>query len=114
MALRERIPLGVLTADQSVKQRGVMMTLSRRALAVTFRLLIPDLYLSASQTEPPPARTGPPEITMSLAEAVRMGLENNLDVRVASKTPLIREQDTLIQNAAFDPNLRFFGEKQDN
>jgi len=89
-----------------------MMTLSRRALAVTFGLLIPVFYLSASQTETPPAPTGPPEITMSLAEAVRMGLENNLDVRVASKTPLIREQDTLIRDAAFDPNLRFFRQVQ--
>src|SRR4029434_2893852 len=114
MALRSCIPVRVLTADQSIKQRGVMMTLRRRALAVTFGLLIPVLFLSASLAQTPPAQTGPPAITLSLADAIRMGLENNLDVRVASKTPLIREQDVLIQSAVFAPNLRFFAEKQDN
>ena len=90
------------------------MTLSRRALAVTLGLLIPVLFLSASQAETPPAQTGPPKITMSLADAVRMGFENNLDVKVARFAPMVREQDILIQDAAFDPNLRFFAEKQDN
>lgn len=90
------------------------MSLSRRVLAATFGLLLPVSSLWASQAETPPAPAGPPEITLSLADAVRMGLENNLDVRISSKTPLIREQDVLIQSAVFDPNLRFFAEKQDN
>lgn len=70
-------------------------------------------------TPPQPAapqqqETGPPPIPLSLSDAIKMGMENNLDVKVAEKTPLIREQDILVQEAAFDPNFRAFAEKQDN
>lgn len=91
-----------------------MMILSRRTLAVTFGLLIPVLFLPASQAETPPAPTGPPAITLSLADAVKMGLENNLDIKVAKQTPLIREQDIIFQEAVFDPNFGATAFKSDN
>ena len=55
------------------------------------------------QAGPPP----PPPMTMSLADAVRMSLQNNLDIKVAEKTPEIRQQDVIFQDAVFDPNFGF-------
>ena len=42
-----------------------------------------------------------------------MGIDNNLDIKVASYTPQLREQDTVVQEAAFDPNFGFFAQKED-
>jgi len=57
--------------------------------------------------------TGAPPMELSLAEAVRMGLENNLDIRVANYNPQISEQTLLVRDAVFDPNFGFLYQKQD-
>lgn len=57
--------------------------------------------------------TGAPPLQLSLTDAVRMGLENNLDIRVANKNPQISEQLLLVQDAVFDPNFGFLYQKQE-
>lgn len=62
---------------------------------------------------PPPApeslATGTPslhgELRLSLADAIRMGLENNLDVEIERHGPLIAEEDQEIAWGAYDPEL---------
>jgi len=68
----------------------------------------------AQEATPPGAPVGPPPSQISLSDAIRMGMENNLDVKVASVTPRIREQNILLREAAFDPNVRIFAEKRDD
>jgi outer membrane protein TolC len=45
------------------------------------------------------------ELRLSLDEAIRMGLENNLDVEVERHGPLIAEEDESIAWGAYDPEL---------
>jgi outer membrane protein TolC len=67
----------------------------------------------ARQETPLPAELGPPPIMISLADAVQMGLKNNLDIKVARYNPRIREQDIYFQEAQFDPNLGIGAEHDD-
>jgi len=48
-------------------------------------------------------RAKPVEIRLSLEDAVRMGLENNLDIRVSRLDDDIRERELIIAKATFDP-----------
>ena len=48
-------------------------------------------------------RPKPVEIRLSLEDAVRMGLENNLDIRVSRLDDDIRERELIIAKAVFDP-----------
>lgn len=57
---------------------------------------------------------GPPPIAMSLNDAIQMSLQNNLDIKIAEKTPMIRQQDVIFQDAAFDPNVSVQAFKQDS
>jgi outer membrane protein TolC len=43
------------------------------------------------------------EVKLSLADAVRMGLENNLDIRLSRLDDDIRQREILIAKAVFDP-----------
>ena len=43
----------------------------------------------------PPLEAGPPPISLSLPDAIQMGLKNNLDIKIAQYTPKLREQDIL-------------------
>ncbi len=56
-----------------------------------------------------PRQTGEPslhgELRLSLADAIRMGLENNLDVEIERHGPLIAEEDRSIALGAYDPEL---------
>jgi HAE1 family hydrophobic/amphiphilic exporter-1 len=45
------------------------------------------------------------ELALSLADAIAMGLENNLDVEVQRHLPLIAEEDIGVSWGAFDPTL---------
>ncbi|HEX6849763.1 MAG TPA: TolC family protein [Candidatus Polarisedimenticolaceae bacterium] len=45
------------------------------------------------------------ELRLSLAEALRIGLENNLDLVVERKNPAIAGNDVISQESAFDPGL---------
>ena len=53
-------------------------------------------------------------MSLSLKDAIEMGLKNNLDIQVAEKAPLQREQDVVFQQAAFDPNIGGSAFKSDN
>jgi outer membrane protein TolC len=61
--------------------------------------------------EPAPARGGYPqptlhgELALSLADAIRMGLENNLDVEVVRYNPYIAWEDVEQAWGAYDPEL---------
>ena len=44
-------------------------------------------------------------LTLSLADAIAMGLENNLDIEVERHAPLIAEEDYQISWGAYDPIL---------
>ncbi len=85
------------------------MVLSKSALAVGLCLVVPSTAAVMAQD-----MAGPPPLELSLREAVEMTLQNNLDIQVAGYTPLVREQDVIFSEAAFDPNVRFFAERQDN
>jgi outer membrane protein TolC len=52
---------------------------------------------------PPPTLRG--DLSLSLADAVRMGLENNLDVEVVRYSPYIVWEDVEQAWGAYDPNL---------
>ncbi len=56
----------------------------------------------AQAAEPPPAEPLP----LSLQEAVRLALENNVEVAVESKNRIIRGQELLVERGRFDPELR--------
>lgn len=85
------------------------MRLSRCVLVVTLCLTLSGLPAPVSAQE-----TTAPPMPLSLNEAIRMSVENNLDIKAASFTPEIRGQDILFQQAAFDPNLGFSAFKSDN
>jgi len=91
-----------------------MMRVSKCALLLAAGLLVwgmPNMALAQEEAMEP--AEGPPPVEMSLADAVKMSLENNLDIRLASKTPEIRQQDVIFRQAAFDPNLAFTAQYDD-
>src|SRR6185503_12940094 len=110
------------TADDIFAMRGVMMAMSRCALTAILCLTLsglPSLAQSAgaqAQGQEPAAAApaGPPPVPLTLAEAVSMSLKSNLDIRTARITPMIREQEILLEEAPFDPNVGGFAEWQDN
>ena len=58
----------------------------------------------AQETQPQiPPRKREITISLSLQEAVRMGLENNLDIKVSQLTERTRERDIVVAQAVFDP-----------
>src|SRR5678815_401646 len=96
-----------------------MMTPSKYALVLAIGLAWPATRAGAAAQEQPPTpppveETGPPPVSLSLADAIQMSLKNNLDIKIAKVTPQIREQDEAFQEAAFDPNLGFSATYQDN
>ncbi|HET9481517.1 MAG TPA: TolC family protein, partial [Candidatus Polarisedimenticolia bacterium] len=95
-----------------------MMNVSKCALVALLCLGLPGAGLPANaapqEGAAPQEEMGPPPISLSLAEAIRMGMENNLDIQVAAFTPQVREQDIFFQEASFDPNLGFSALYQDN
>jgi outer membrane protein TolC len=63
---------------------------------------------AAAQDEAPAGYPGPMlhgKLELGLAEAIGMGLENNLDVQVARYDPILAQQDALGSWGAFDPTL---------
>jgi outer membrane protein TolC len=58
---------------------------------------------SAAEPRPEPTLHG--ELRLSLADAIAMSLENNLDVEIARYAPIIALQDHEIAWGAYDPNL---------
>lgn len=96
------------------------MGVSRCALTAVLCLALsglPALAQATNAQDPaatPAAPEGPPPVPLTLAEAVAMSLQNNLDIQTARITPRIREQDIYFEEAAFDPNVGGFAEKQDN
>ena len=86
------------------------MTVSKCALVVAVSLSLaagPLPLASPRQAAVLTDEASMPPMSLSLADAVKMSLENNLDMKVARYTPQIREQDAFFQEAAFDPNLGF-------
>jgi outer membrane protein TolC len=63
----------------------------------------PDL--GATPAPPGSAPALHDELSLSLADAIRMGLENNLDVELLRYDPYIAYEDTEIAWGAFDPNF---------
>jgi outer membrane protein len=59
----------------------------------------------AAAAAPPPTLHG--ELALSVADAIAMSIENNLDVEIARFTPLIADLDHTAAWGAYDPN--FFG-----
>lgn len=98
------------------------MAMSRCALTAILCLTFPGLPSLAqsagaqAQGQEPAAAApaGPPPVPLTLAEAVTMSLKSNLDIRTARITPMIREQEILLEEAPFDPNWGGFAEWQDN
>ncbi len=84
------------------------MTVIERALVVGLLCAGPGMVAVTAQEA-----SGPP-LEMSLADAIGMSLQNNLDIKVASYDPQQRQQDVIFQQAAFDPNVGGYAEKQDN
>jgi outer membrane protein TolC len=67
---------------------------------------------TATQAEPEPEGIAPPQgsgplihgrLALSLEDAIKMGLENNLDVQVERYAPLIAEMDAAAAWGAYDP-----------
>ena len=79
-----------------------MMNLSKCALMVALCILV---AAAASIAAPQSGSSEPPPLQLSLQDAIAMGMDNNLDMQVASYTPQLREQDVVFQEAAFDPNI---------
>lgn len=62
------------------------------------------------RTPPGPEATPPPPtlhgaLSLSLDDAIAMGIENNLDVQIIRHEPFIREQDEIAARGAYDPEL---------
>ncbi len=60
-----------------------------------------DIEAAMQRLESAPALHG--ELALSLADAIAMGLENNLDVEIERHQPLIAEEDVGVAWGAFDP-----------
>jgi len=92
-----------------------MMTLRRYTLAaiLCFAALSLGTGVPAQQGASALDQTSAPPLQLSLGDAVRMGLQNNLDIRVANYNPQLSEQDLLVRDAEFDPNFGFLYQKQD-
>ncbi len=62
-----------------------------------------DIDAVMQRLESAPALHG--ELALSLADAIAMGLENNLDVEIERHQPLIAEEDVGVAWGAFDPEF---------
>jgi outer membrane protein TolC len=70
------------------------------------------------QTPPPVQEPAVPptlhgSLSLSLDDAIAMGIENNLDVEILRHQPLIREQEEIVAKGAYDPEL-FSSVRYDN
>jgi outer membrane protein TolC len=84
------------------------------ALALVW-LTLPAVGSRAEDVPPAPPEPSPlsaptlhGNLALSLAEAIAMGLENNLNLEVQRHDPLIAEEDATIAKGAYDPE--FYGE----
>ncbi len=86
------------------------------ALAAACLVLLVSLAPAWAQTTPPPSQTAPTPVLpptqeapdavpLSLADALRTALENNLDIRVQKVTPAIAEQNIQLAWSPFDPTV---------
>ncbi|MFQ5700836.1 MAG: hypothetical protein ACE5HU_03220, partial [Acidobacteriota bacterium] len=94
-----------------------MMTLSqcaRVAVSCLCWILPASIAMAATQATATTADTSLTPIELSLQDAVKMGLENNLDIKVARFTPQQRLEDVIFSEAAFDPNVGGSVFKSDN
>lgn len=77
------------------------------ALASTVTLASPGRAESDAATEPAASESGAPtlhgSLRLSLADAIAMGLENNLDVEIQRFSPLIAEESYRSSWGAYDP-----------
>jgi outer membrane protein TolC len=80
---------------------------TRRTL-ILFAVLLAAPAALAEDEEPekiPASPTLHGELALSLADAVAMGIENNLNVEIARYDPLISEEDVRVAWGAYDPEL---------
>jgi outer membrane protein TolC len=80
-------------------------------LAVCLALLAAVPPSAAGPTAPTTEEKG---LRMSLADCLRRALENNLDLVIARKDPLIAEQGVAAQRAPFDPTFKASGSYQES
>ncbi len=73
-----------------------------RAVAPCMLALLMVVTQASARQDPAPQSI--PTMDLSLSEALQLSLQNNLDIKVAQVTPMVRTQDTLVQEAFFDPN----------
>ncbi|MEN8181369.1 MAG: TolC family protein [Myxococcota bacterium] len=81
-----------------------------RTLSLVLTALLTALPgLAATDDDPPSEAKASPtlhgELALSLADAVAMGIENNLDVEISRYQPLLAEEDVQISEGAYDPEL---------
>jgi outer membrane protein TolC len=68
-------------------------------------LVAPGALADEKESEPKPSPTLHGELALSLADAIAMGIENNLNVEIARYDPLISEEDVRVAWGAYDPEL---------
>src|SRR5262245_25507317 len=86
-----------------------MTSVPRRILAfsLVLALAFPGRLLAQAQPPQPPASPGPadrPTLSLSLDEAVKRAMENNLDIQVAQFDPRASEESIRQAKGPFDPN----------
>ena len=91
------------------------MTRFTGALAAACLVLAVSLPPVSAQTPPapettpapvlPPTQESPDAVPLSLADALRAALENNLDIRVQRVNPAVAEQQIQLATAPFDPAI---------
>ena len=88
------------------------------AIALTVVLLCPPAARAQDPGAPPAglpatpvvARPDEPGVALSLGDTLRTALENNLDLVIRRRDPLIAEQNVTLAEAPFDPELFFQGD----
>ncbi len=90
------------------------MASSGRLLAAALCLGLSGLLVPGAEREPYQAEgTGVSPLPLSLGDAVRLSLDNNLDGKLAAYVPRLREEEVRFQQSAFDPNVGFSAFKAD-
>jgi outer membrane protein TolC len=102
----------VLAEEEPVMQRQRRFALSN-PITLGLALVLAGAASAAAQDppQPPPTpeATTPPTLhgalSLSLDDAIAMGIENNLDVQIIRHEPFIREQEEIATQGAYDPEL---------
>ncbi|NLR94126.1 MULTISPECIES: TolC family protein [Flammeovirga] len=76
-----------------------------RTIYLSLLLLVLQVFPSLGQEKEEDTTTAKQQITLSLADAISMGLENNYDIRIAAQNVEISKTNNTLENAGLYPTV---------